>query len=260
MYKRERPRLRLVVDNSVLLDTRLNRHVLDAELPIAEHLDLVCPEIRNDSIPHGDGFPGAAESIGERLMGTPEMLQDVLKLNGPAQMNALQYGPSVSALPSPVKPLTRRANGLVRKLAYMSKKRKPTDEWAIKRGAKMKKAREDLGYSQQAVADLCEIKDRETISQYESGLIKEIDAPQVPRLSIALGLPISDLSRIITEARDEGADLRVSTVARSLAYNFDRLPLMLQTQIRQLINVYESSVTHASKERSTDSKQRRSAR
>lgn len=246
MHKRKKPQLRLVVDNeSVLISARLNGHLLHPELATTKDLYLVRPQIRDDPVPHGHGLPGATKSISKGLMGATEMVDDILKFDASAQVKSLLPTSSVSMLPPTVKQLTRRSKGGLRKLAYMSK-RGPKDPWSVQRGKKMRDARKTLGYSQEDVAKLLELPDdrrpsRESISQYESGDIKEIDPPLVPQFARILGLTLSDLSRIVTNSKDDGADLRISTLARSIAYKFDRFPEMLQMQIRQVISVYEIS-------------------
>lgn len=112
----------------------------------------------------------------------------------------------------------------------------------------MRAARKALGKSQAAIAELAGVKDRETISQYESGLIVDIDPPVIPRLAMALGMPPQRLSRTPWGAKDEAADLKVSTVARSIAYSFDRYPLAVQNQIRETIAKYEHIVKQNGKE------------
>lgn len=248
MCKRKKPQLRLVVNNeSVLFRSGLNWHLLDAKLPAAQDLYLVRPQVRDNAIPHRDGLSGAAKSIGKGLMGAAKMVNNFFKIDASAQVDSLRQDTSVSVLPRSVKSLTRKGADRVRKLAYMSK-RGPKDPWSVERGKKMRDARERLGYSQEQVAKLIDLTDgehltRESISQYESGSIKEIDPPLVRQFSVVLGMPISEISRLVTEARDEGADLRVSTIARSIAYKFDRFPPVLQMQIRQFISVYEDSIT-----------------
>lgn len=247
MGKRKKPQLRLVRNNqSVFVGARLDGHLFDAKLAATQHLYLVRPEIRDDPVPHGNSFPGTAQGIGKGLMGATEVLDDVFENDGPAQIDSLQYASSVSMLPSPVKALTNRTGVRVRKLAYMSK-RGPKDPWSVERGKKMRQARERLGYSQEEVAKFIELPNgynptRESISQYESGSIKEIDPILVPQFVRVLGLNVSEISRVVTGVKDEGADLMVSSVARSIAYKFDRFPLFLQMQIRQFINIYEESV------------------
>jgi transcriptional regulator with XRE-family HTH domain len=109
----------------------------------------------------------------------------------------------------------------------------------------MKAARKKLRLSQGEVARLAGINDRETISQYESGQIKDIDPAVIPLLAVALGLSPQQLSRGPWKAKDDAADLHVSPVAKKLAYSFDRYPLILQNEIRETIARYETLIkTH----------------
>lgn len=112
----------------------------------------------------------------------------------------------------------------------------------------MRAARTALGKSQLEIAELAGVKDRETISQYESGLIVDIAPDVIPRLAMALGMPPQRLSRSPWGARDEGADLKVSSVARSIAYSFDKYPLAIQNQIRDTITKYELMVKQYGRE------------
>jgi transcriptional regulator with XRE-family HTH domain len=112
----------------------------------------------------------------------------------------------------------------------------------------MRAARTALGKSQAEIAELAGVKDRETISQYESGLIVDIAPDVIPRLAMALGMPPQRLSRSPWGARDEGADLKVSNVARQIAYSFDRYPLAIQNQIRDTIAKYEHMVKQHGKD------------
>lgn len=240
MTETKRNHLRLVVnqDDERLCDgaTTLHGQISEAKLAIAEGLDLPSPTFGNLSVPHADGLSGDAERIAEGLMRTTEMVDDILKRDLGRGHDA-----SVSVLPHSVKSLTRTPQARTRKLTYMSR-RKPTDEWAIKRGAAMRAARAALGKSQAEIAELAGVKDRETISQYESGLIVDIAPDVIPRLAMALGMPPQRLSRTPWGARDEGAELKVSSVARQIAYSFDRYPLAIQNQIRETIAKYEFMV------------------
>lgn len=241
--------LRLAVSDGQKIASRdslpaLHRHVGESEFPCAQRFDLPGPPFRDLFVPHADRFSADAERVAEGLMCPAEVVEDLLESNGRhGHQNASEEGgPSVSVLPHPVKSLTRSKRVRISKLNYMSKKRTPKDPWAIARGAAMKEARRALGKSQAEIASLAGIKDRETISQYESGLIEDIDASLIPKLATALGMPPQQLSRTPWNNRDEGLDLRVSTVARQIAYNFDEYPLIIQNQIRETIAKYESLV------------------
>jgi transcriptional regulator with XRE-family HTH domain len=220
----------------------LHGQISKPKLTVAQGLNLPGPTLGELATPHADGLSGDAECVREGLMSAAEVRDDLLKRDFGSG-----HDPSVSVLPRRVKPLTRNQQPRPRKLTYMSR-RKPTDEWAIKRGAAMRTARAALGKSQAEIAELAGVKDRETISQYESGLIADIDPAVIPRLAMALGMPPQRLSRTPWGARDEGAELKVSNVARQIAYSFDRYPLAIQNQIRETIAKYELMVKQYGKE------------
>lgn len=241
-------RLQLVTSNGKRIDKSgdgsptLHRQISESKLALAQRLDLPGASLGDFPVPHAHRFSADAERVGEGLMGTTEVGDDFFK-----QDLGRSHSASVSTLPACVKPLTRERQTQARKLAYMSK-RKPKDSWAIQRGAAMRAARVALGKSQAEIAELAGVKDRETISQYESGLIADIDPAVIPKLAAALGMPPQQLSRTPWDARDEAADLRVSSVARQLAYSFDRYPLAIQNQIREAIARYEIMVRQHGKE------------
>jgi transcriptional regulator with XRE-family HTH domain len=241
-------RLQLVTSNGKRVDKSgdgsptFHGQISESELTLAQRLDLPGAPLGEFPAPHAHRFSGDAERIGEGLMGTTEVGDNFIKRN-----LGRSHCPSVSVLPVGVKPLTRERQTQVRKLAYMSK-RKPKDSWAIQRGAAMRAARVALGKSQAEIAELAGVRDRETISQYESGLIADIDSGVIPKLATALGMPPQQLSRTPWDARDEAADLRVSSVARQIAYSFDRYPLAIQNQIREAIARYEIMVKQHGKE------------
>lgn len=122
------------------------------------------------------------------------------------------------------------------------------DPWAVRRGAEMKAARERLRKSQPEIAKLVGVT-REAISQYEKGVIKDIPVATIPKLAKALGMHPHQLSRHEWKAVDEALDLRVSTVARQIAYAFDDYPLFLQNQIREAIARYEALVREHGREK-----------
>lgn len=225
-------------DSATTFDGQLS----EAKFAVAQGFDLPSPTLGDLAVPHADGLSTDAESVREGLVSTAEVGDDVLKRDLGRRHEA-----SVSVLPLRVKPLTRTRKARPRKLTYMSR-RKPTDDWAIKRGAAMRAARTALGKSQAEIAELAGIKDRETISQYESGLIADIAPDVIPRLAMALGMPPQRLSRTPWGARDEAADLKISSVARSIAYSFDKYPLAIQNQIRETIARYEQMVKQHGKE------------
>ena len=241
--KTSQARLKLVANNGKRIDqssdgpTSLHRHIVESELASTQGLDLPGPPFGNFAIPHADGFATDAERIGEGLMRTTEVSNDLLESDA-----RRGHAVSVSTLPLRVKRLTTGARSKAGKLPYMQKKRAPRDEWAIQRGQAMKAARQALGLSQARVAEYAGIKDRETIAQYESGLIADIAPAAIPALSRALGLSPQQLSRAPWGARDDAGDLRVSPVAKQLAYRFDDYPLVLQNQIRAAIASYEALV------------------
>jgi transcriptional regulator with XRE-family HTH domain len=218
---------RLIFDSSDLSPTS-NRHISKSKLAGRNGFNLVGAPLGDLAVPHAHGFSAYAESVTERLMGTTEVFENVVEQD---------HGASVSLLPTSVKRLTHERKLPKGKLPYMS--RKPKDEWSIKRGAAMKAARLTLGHSQQKIADLADIADRETISQYESGAILDIDPAVIPRLAKALGIAAQALSRTPLEVHDEGASLKVSPVARSIALNWDGYPQILQNHIRHLLASYD---------------------
>lgn len=222
--------------------TTFDRQVGEPELSVAQRFNLPGPALGDLAIPHADSLSADAECVREGLVSTTEVGDDLLKRDF-----GLGHNASVSMLPRRVKSLTRDRQARPRKLVYMSR-RKPTDEWAIKRGAAMRAARTALGKSQAEIAELAGIKDRETISQYESGLIADIAPDVIPRLAMALGMPAQRLSRTPWGAKDEAADLKVSPVARSIAYSFDKYPLAIQNQIRETIAKYELMVKQHGKQ------------
>lgn len=236
---------RLVADLGDSLPT-LHGHITDAKLPRAQNFDLKGASIRNLTAPHGHGLtaavpPASGERIRKGLMRPTEVIENFLERDhAPNAVAATES--SVSMLPRSVKLLTRRKPGRLCNLTYMRKRREPTDAWAIERGKAMKAARVALGLTQARVAELAGIKDRESISQYESGLIKDIAPNEIPRLAIALGMPPQQLSRVPWKGKDDVEDLRVSAVARQIAYQFDAYPLALQNQIRSAIAVYDAMV------------------
>lgn len=249
-------RLRLVVSNKNSDDCSSNspapfdRHVSDSEFPLAQNLNLESSAVWDLTAPHGHGlataFPSASSQFcGQRLVRAAEEVEDFLKGD---LLTVGHVSPSVSMLPSSVKRLTRTGKAALSKLTYMTSRRKQKDDWAIQRGAAMRSARQRLGKTQQEIANLIGMDDRETISQYESGTIKDIDPAYIPKLSLALGMPAQQLSRTAWSARDEAADLKISTVARQLAYNFDKLPLAVQNQIRDAVANYERLVKAHGKE------------
>lgn len=236
---------RLVADSGDSLPS-LHGHLTDAKPPCAQDLDLKSSPVRDLTAPHGHGLATAIPSAsGERvrqgLMRPAEVIEDFLERDHAPEAVAATES-SVSMLPSSVKPLTRCKSARLCNLTYMRKRREPTDAWAIERGKAMKAARLALGLTQARVAELAGIKDRESISQYESGLIKDIDPNEIPRLAIALGMPPQQLSRVPWKGKDGVEDLRVSAVARQIAYQFDAYPLALQNQIRSAIAAYDAMV------------------
>lgn len=242
MTKTNRIRLRLATNDGVRIDESsdssptLHGEIGKSELTVTQGLDLPSASFGDLAIPHAHGFTGDAESVGKRLMGPAEVVKDFLKRDA-----GLSHDASVSMLPHGVKPLTRGSRAGIRKLTYMSRRKSP-DSWAIERGAAMRSARMALKKSQAQIAELAGVKDRETISQYESGVIADIDQAVIPRLAMALGLPAQRLSRTPWGARDEASDLRISSVARQIAYSFDQYPLAIQNQIRETITRYETLV------------------
>lgn len=248
MKQVKQTRLQLVVSNGKLIEKSgdgsptFHGQIQEAELPLAQGLDLPSTTFGDLSVPHTHGLSANAENVSEGLMSTTEVVDDILKRD-----SRRRHGASVSTLPHGVKPLTRTRLPQPRKLAYMSR-RKPKDEWAIERGVAMRAARVALGKSQAEIAELAGVKDRETISQYESGIIADIDPAVIPKLAMALGLPAQRLSRTPWGARDEAADLRVSNVARQIAYTFDQYPLAIQNQIRETIAKYETMVKQHGKD------------
>lgn len=221
----------------------LDGQLVKREPPLTLDLDLVRPPLREFSVPHRHGLSGDAEYVSEGLVRSAEEIDDLLE-------GDLGFGHmrSVSTLPAHVKQLPPLPAKRHSKLAYMTGKRLPKDPWAIARGEAMKAARQALGLSQAKVARLAGIKDRETISQYESGKIADIDSAVIPALSKALGMPVAALARDPINVRDEGADLRVGPVARQIAYNWDDFPLGLQNAIRHQIANYETAVAQMGKE------------
>lgn len=242
MKKDGRARLQLVVSEGMRTDKSgdgtptFHGQDCKGELPSAQGLDLPGATFGDLTVPHTHGFSGDPKSISERLMSATEVVEDFLERD-----TRRSHGASVSMLPRPVKRLTRDERVQPRKLVYMGR-RQPKDQWAIERGAAMKAARLALGKSQAEIAELAGVKDRETISQYESGIIADIDPAVIPKLAMALGLPAQRLSRTPWSARDEAADLKISNVARQIAYSFDQYPLAIQNQIRETIAKYESMV------------------
>lgn len=244
----QRARLQLVTSNGKRIDRSgdgsptFHGQISESKLALTQRLDLPSATLGDFPVPHAHGLSADTESVSEGLMGTAEVIDNVLKSDA-----RRSHRPSVSVLPHGVKSLTREGQTQARKLAYMSK-RKPKDSWAIQRGAAMRAARVSLGKSQAEIAELAGVKDRETISQYESGLIADIDPAVIPKLAAALGVPAQQLSRTPWDARDEAADLKVSSVARQIAYSFDRYPLAIQNQIREAIARYEIMVKQHGKE------------
>lgn len=225
----------------------LHGHVGESKLPDADRLDLPSTTLRDLFVPHTHSFATDPERVSESLVrattgATTEVVENVLERNGShvQPIASLSDSVSVSMLPLAVKPLTRRAATRLSNLPYMSR-RVPKDDWAIKRGAAMRTARESLGKSQQEIAGLVGVT-REAISQAETGITKDIDSKLIPKLAMALGMHPQQLSRAAWKAKDEAADLHVSTVARQIAYGFDHYPLAIQNDIRQAIARYEAAV------------------
>lgn len=236
---------RLVADLGDSLPS-LHGHLGDPKLPGAQDFDLKGAPIRDLAAPHGHGLATAipstsGESVRKGLMGPAEVIEDFLERNhAPEAVTATAA--SVSMLPLSVKPLTTGRSARLCNLTYMRKRRVPLDPWAIERGKRMKEARSALGLSQAKVAELAGIKDRETIAQYESGLIVDIDPGVIPKLAVAVGMPPQQLSRLPWKGDDEAEDLKVSAVARQIAYRFDDYPIALQNHIRSAIASYDALV------------------
>lgn len=252
MEKEEKPFIRLATSNGRLVADLgnslppLHGHITDAKLPGAQDLDLKGAPVRDLAAPHGHGLtaaipPASSERIREGLMRPTEVIEDFLERDHAPRVVAANEL-SVSMLPLSVKPLTRSRSARLCNLAYMRKRRVPTDPWAIERGKRMKAARTALGLPQAKVAELAGIKDRETIAQYESGLIADIDPSAIPKLAVALGMPPQQLSREPWKGDDEAEDLKVSAVARQIAYRFDGYPIALQNHIRSAIASYDALV------------------
>lgn len=245
MTNRAKPWVRLATENGRHVDesrdrpTALDGYVGEPKLSAAQRFDLPGPPLGDFLVPHTHSLTADTKSIGKRLVRPAEVVKNFLESS---------HARSVSMLPQSVKPLTLRRKRHPSKLIYMGKKRVPKDDWAIERGAAMKAARLALGQSQSRIATLAGVNDRETIAQYESGLIENIDPKTIPKLAMALGMHPQQLSRTQWKAKDEASDLRVSSVARQIAYNFDDYPLILQNHIRQTIARYEELVSLHGKE------------
>lgn len=239
MTRTKRSYLQLVVnrdhEDSRNSATTLDRQISETKFAVAQRLNLPSTPFRELAVPHADRLSGDAESVSQGLVSTAEVVDDLLKRD-----LGLRHDASVSTLPSRVKRLTSSIKKAGGKLTYMGKRRVPTDAWAIQRGQLMRAARAELGLSQAKVAAYAGVKDRETIAQYESGLIADIDPSVIPKLAIALGMSPQQLSRLPWNGRDDAADLRVSAVAKQIAYQFDHYPLPLQNQIRAAIAAYEA--------------------
>lgn len=258
MRKKGQARLRLVTSEGKRLDgsrdsaSPLHGQVSKSELASGERFDLPSTPLGDFLLPHADSLASDAESISKSLVSaaprpTPKMIENFLKTDLAHQRTSGSDSRSVSTLPRTVKRLTYGSNRAASKLAYMKAKRRvPTDEWAIKRGAAMKAARSALGKSQLQIAEIVGVT-REAISQFESGLIEEIDTKLIPKLAMALGMPAQQLSRI-WKGKDESESLRVSPVARQIAMSFDAYPLMIQNEIRQAVSKYEALVKQYGKE------------
>lgn len=251
---KDQPRLRVVNRDGSFLDVSsnllaaLNRHVVKPELPFRKDFDLPSPALWDFSIPHRHRLATHTECVPQGLMSAAEVIDNLLEGGHGLHEDKSEPAASVSVLPLSVKSLTNKRSARRSKLAYMGKKRVAKDPWAIARGKAMATARHRLGMSQAKVAELAGVNDRETISQYEHGVIEDIDMSIIPKLARVLGMPAQELSRTQWEGRDEAADLKVSNVARQLAYNFDHYPLIVQNQIREAVAQYQNLVKKHGKE------------
>lgn len=125
------------------------------------------------------------------------------------------------------------------KLAYMPTKRRQKSEFAVERGKKIKALREAKEKSQQGFAALIGVKDRETVSLYESGRIKEIDLGVVRQL-ILLGMDPRDLMEepSILEMPETLTDIKPE--ARHIANSWAGLPAPLKSYLSSHIEIWEA--------------------
>lgn len=219
----------------------LDRHIAKTKLALTQGLDLPSPPLGNLLIPHAHSFSADAESVSKGLMGPAEVIDDLVKCHPGGLLDMGSHGSSVSMLPTSVKRLTRKRKPLTGNLAYMnSKRRRATDPFAISRGLRMKAARVALGKSQQEIGEMVN-RTREFVSQCESGIIVTLDRHLIKEFAAALGMPAQEFAQEPWEGIDGTIDLKVSTVARQLAVNFDSYPLLIQNQIRQVVANYENT-------------------